>query len=484
MPPPLHVPFVPFVHSMPLRPAFAHAAPSPLARHAHPNWYSVASQAGRKLSARKVIVDALLLGVILSGIWLAVAYGIQSKLSDVSGRAADADTWRATLWRAGLVWIVLSGVLMTLRTVLWARYKPIASASFATAPKLTVLIPAYNEGALVEKTIESCVQAHYPSDRLQIIAVDDGSRDDTWQYIERAAARYPELVTAIRFAQNGGKRAALAAGIERATGEVIVTIDSDSVIEPQTLLAIVAPFADPKVGAVAGKVLVLNRQQGILPRMLHVRFILAFDFLRSVQSTYGMVYCCPGALAAYRASAVRKLLPQWIDQRFLGVHCTIGEDRALTNDILALGYDAVYQRNAVVHTEVPVAYGKLCRMLIRWDRSYIREELRLLRHVWRRPLGPRLMTLFEMFVNNLRFPISYIGLVLIVLLAFQDPGSLGRLLLGLGLGGVLYTLYYLRTERSWQFVYGVLYAYFAFFALTWIFPYALATVRNRGWMTR
>lgn len=484
MPPPLHVPFVPFVHSIPDRPAFAHAAPFPVARHAHRKWYGVASQARRKLNVRKVIVDALLLGLILSGIWLAVAYGIQSKLSDVTGRTADADTWRATLWRAGLVWMVLSGALMTLRTVLWARYKPIASASFATAPKLTVLVPAYNEGALVEKTIESCVQAHYPRDRLQIIAVDDGSRDDTWQYIERAAARYPELVTAIRFAQNGGKRAALAAGIERATGEVIVTIDSDSVIEPQTLLAIVAPFADPKVGAVAGKVLVLNRQQGILPRMLHVRFILAFDFLRSVQSTYGMVYCCPGALAAYRASAVRKLLPQWIDQRFLGVQCTIGEDRALTNDILALGYDAVYQRNAVVHTEVPVAYGKLCRMLIRWDRSYIREELRLLRHVWRRPLGPRLMTLFEMFVNNLRFPISYAGLALIVLLAFQDPGSLGRLLLGLGIGGVLYTLYYLRTERSWQFVYGVLYAYFAFFALTWIFPYALATVRNRRWMTR
>lgn len=483
MPPPLHVPFVP---SPFVRPALAHAAPGPIPHRANPGSIpnGRVSQARRKASVRKAIVDVLLLAIILVGIWLAVAYGVQTRFSDLTQGEADSATWRGALWHAGLIWIVLSGVLMTLRTVLWARYRPIAAATFATAPKLTVLIPAFNEGALVEKTIESCVHAQYPRDRLQIIAIDDGSRDDTWQYIERAASRYPELVTAIRFPQNRGKRAALAAGIERANGEVMVTVDSDSVIEPQTLLAIVAPFADPKVGAVAGKVLVLNRKQGILPRMLHVRFILAFDFLRSVQSTYGMVYCCPGALAAYRASAVRKLLPQWLGQRFLGVQCTIGEDRALTNDILALGYDAVYQRDAVVHTEVPLAYGKLCRMLIRWDRSYIREELRLLRHVWRRPLGPRLVTLFEMFVNNLRFPISYVGLALIVLLAFQDPASLGRLLLGLGIGGVLYTLYYLRTERSWQFVYGVLYAYFAFFALTWIFPYALATVRNRRWMTR
>ncbi len=445
------------------------AAPASLAK---PTWLG-----GR-------LIDIVLLVAIIASIWLLVAYGVHTRIVDADGIEASDAPVQTALWYAGIGWIVLSALLMTLRTFLWARYKPVPPTSLADSPRLTIVIPAYNEGALVEKTIESCVQASYPRDRLQIIAVDDGSSDRTWHYIELAAARYPSLVTAIRFDANRGKRAALTAGIERATGEVIVTIDSDSVVEPQTLLSIVAPFADPKVGAVAGKVLVLNRDQGILPRMLHVRFILAFDFLRSVQSTFGMVFCCPGALAAYRADVVRRILPQWISQRFLGVSCTIGEDRALTNEILALGYNAVYQRDAVVHTEVPSVYGKLCRMLIRWDRSYIREELRLLRLVWRRPLGPRLITLFEMLVNNLRFPISYAGLALIGMLMIDDPASLLRVLLALGLGGVLYTLYYLRTERSWHFVYGVIYAYFAFFALTWIFPYALATVRNRRWMTR
>ncbi|MEK7336789.1 MAG: hypothetical protein AAB111_04880 [Nitrospirota bacterium] len=137
------------------------------------------------------------------------------------------------------------------------------------------------------------------------------------------------------------------------------------------------PFRNGRVGAVAGKVCVLNRYQLMLPRMLHVRFVLSFDFLRSVQSTYGTVYCCPGALSAYRAAVVQALLPAWLHQRFLGEICTIGEDQALTNDVLAAGYQAVCQRTAVAQTLAPETYRKLCRMFLRWDRSYIREEIGL-----------------------------------------------------------------------------------------------------------
>ncbi len=185
----------------------------------------------------------------------------------------------------------------------------------------------------------------------------------------------------------------LAAGFDAASGEIAVTVDSDSIIERGALLAIAGPFRDPEVGAVGGKVAVFNRFQALLPRMLHVRYVLSFDFLRSVQSTYGAVYCCPGALSAYRLSLIRKILPDWLNQRFLGAACTTGEDRALTNDVLALGYKTVYQGSAVVHTIAPETYGKLCKMYLRWDRSYIREELRLLSTiVWRLPLLDDAMT--------------------------------------------------------------------------------------------
>jgi len=315
--------------------------------------------------------------------------------------------------------------------------------------------------------------------------VDDGSKDDTWVHIEASAQRHPELVTAIRFPQNRGKRAALEEGFRKSRGEIAVTIDSDSVIEPQTLLAMAGPFRHPKVGAVAGKVAAYNRFAGLIPRMLHVRFILSFDMLRAVQSTYGTVYCCPGALSAYRLSVVRKVLDPWINQTFLGVACSYGEDRAMTNFILSEGYDTVYQRTAIVHTLVPTSYAKLCRMFLRWERSYIREEINFMRRViWQRPWRSRWISFIDATMTNLRYPVIYTSLVLLGILLIQEPATLLRLLTVIGVMATFYMLYYLRSERSTEFVYGVLYAYFSFFALFWIPLYAMVSLKARSWMTR
>jgi hyaluronan synthase len=137
-----------------------------------------------------------------------------------------------------------------------------------------------------------------------------------------------------------------------------------------------------------------------------------------------------------------------------------------------------------VHTVVPETYGKLCRMYLRWDRSYIREEFRFARIVWKRPPVSRVLALYESTVTNLRFPIAYSAMVLWALNAFNDPATIVRMLLAIMVVSTLYTLYYLRSERSWDFVFGILYGYFSFFALTWIFPYAALTLRARGWLTR
>ena len=460
--PPLHARSAPAV---PL-PAFADALPP------------------RKPQRERDVWDTLLVVAIFVCIWATVIGAFATGLFATAVAAVSEGMWSALVLRPSILWFAMGVLLITIRTVLWVRYRARPAATYADAPFLTVVIPAYNEGAMVGRTIDSCAAASYPRDRLQIIAVDDGSRDDTWEHIERAARRHPGLVTPLRFPQNRGKRAALAAGFEIARGEVLVTIDSDSIIEPQTLLAMAGPFSDPRIGAVAGKVVVLNRRRGWIPRMLQVRFTLSFDFLRSVQSTYGSVYCCPGALAAYRASAVRKILPKWLNQRFLGVNCTIGEDRALTNDILGQGYNTVYQGTAVVHTVVPETYNKLCKMFLRWNRSYIREELRLLRIVWKRPLRSRCMTLFEQTFTNLRYPVAWMVMSLLVIKVFDDPYTLVRVLASIGAAATLYALYYLRSERSWNFVYGIAYSYFSFFTLFWVFPYALLTVRAKGWMTR
>jgi hyaluronan synthase len=421
---------------------------------------------------------------ILAGLGLILYLTLNGELFRPAREAMLAGDWQAAILRPSMLWVSMALLMLTIRTLLWFAYRPYPAATAQDAPMLTVVIPAYNEGAMVEQSIESVARAHYPRDRLEILVVDDGSTDDTWIYIERAARRHPGLVTAHRLERNQGKRAALAAGFRRARGTVLVTIDSDSVIEPQTLLAMAGPFRNPAVGAVAGKVAALNRDRGWLPRMLHVRYILSFDFQRSVQSTYGTVYCCPGALAAYRASLVHEVLDAWLEQRFLGARCTFGEDRALTNAILRAGYDSVYQGTAVVHTLVPETYGKLCKMYLRWDRSYVREELRFAAIVWRRPLVPMLLALLEKSVTNLRYPVAWLALVLLATRVASNPLSLVRVLVAIGIGASFYMLYYLYSERSLRFVHGILYAYFAFFALWWIFPYALLTVRARSWLTR
>jgi hyaluronan synthase len=399
-------------------------------------------------------------------------------------RLMDRHEWAAMIVRPSALWLTTGVALLLFRTLLWYRYRPAAPCTEADAPRMTVIIPAYNEGAMVAQTIDSVAAAHYPHERLEIIAVDDGSRDDTWHHIQRAAARHPERVTTVHFGENRGKRAALEAGFRRARGEIVVTIDSDSLIEPDTLLAIAGPFRDPRVGAVAGKVGVHNRQDGLIPRMLHVRFVLSFDFLRAVQSVFRTVYCTPGALSAYRTAVVRRVLDRWMQQTFLGVKCDIGEDRSLTNYILEQGYDTVYQRSAVVHTLAPTGYRQLCRMYLRWDRSFLREEFRFARIVWRRPWRWRLIALADTLITNLRYPVIYAALGLLLVGIVEDPATLLRMMVVIGVTALLYTLYYLRSERSLDFVYGIAYAYYAFFALTWIFPYAALTVRTRGWLTR
>jgi hyaluronan synthase len=95
-----------------------------------------------------------------------------------------------------------------------------------------------------------------------------------------------------------------------------------------------------------------------------------------------------------------------------------------------------------------------------------------------------LMTVIDKVITNLRFPIAFLSLALVGILVFDDPWTLVHLLAVIGAVAVFYMLYYLKSERNWEFRYGILYAYFSAFTLFWIFPYALMTLRNRSWMTR
>jgi hyaluronan synthase len=371
------------------------------------------------------------------------------------------------------------------RTVLWWRYKPYALPK-GRLPRVTVIIPAYNEGAMVEKSIFAVAASDYPADRLEIICIDDGSKDDTWTYINRAQKRYPKLIKAIRFPKNRGKKEGLYAGFTRGTGEFFVTIDSDSIIKPDTVRQVIAPMLqDSQVGAVAGNVKVFNRGRCLMARMLAVRFVLAFDFLRASQSIYGFVTCTPGALSAYRGTALEPILEEWRQQTFMGLPANIGEDRALTNLVLRQGFHTVYQRSALVYTKVPETYRGLVRMYLRWDRSNFRENWVQLKFIFGNYRKRHwLLPILDYFMTQIEFPLTYLFLGMLLVSFFIYPIVMVKFFAGLGVFTLVWMYYYIHQERDLEFIYGIIYSYFAFFFLNWVQPWAFLTVRNDRWLTR
>lgn len=396
----------------------------------------------------------------------------------------QSQTYSSFLPALGAGYSLVMLLFQGLRTALWACYRPYPLSS-APLPSLTVIIPAYNEGRMVEKALHSVAQADYPPHLLEIICVDDGSTDDTWVHVERAQKRFPHLIQAIRFPRNRGKKAALYAGFQAGRGEVLVTVDSDSVIEPAALRHLVAPLQDDAaIGAVAGNVKVYNRHQSFMGKMQGVRFV-NLDFLRASQSLHKTVICTPGSLSAYRRAVLLPNLEAWLHQTFLGAPCHHSEDRALTNFILRSGYLTYYQRSAVVYTLVPETYAGVCRMYLRWERGNIRESCVMASYLFGgfRPRH-RLLPRVEFILTQLEAPLTLFFFALLVASIAVYPLILFKLLILLGIMTCFGLIYYLCLERDLEFIYGIIYGFYAFFLLQWIFPYAFFTVRDRRWLTR
>lgn len=370
---------------------------------------------------------------------------------------------------------------------LYISYKAIPSVSDDELPTCTVIVPAYNEGKLVWETLRSIANSDFPHHKLQILAIDDGSKDDTWYWMTKAKKELGDRVFIYQQPQNKGKRHALYRGFNLGTGDIFVTIDSDSIIKTDTLRNLVSPFiVDEHCGAVAGNVKVLNHKKGILPKMLNVSFVMSFEFVRSAESAVGSVLCTPGALAAYRSEAVFKCLPEWIDQKFMGKSSDIGEDRAMTNMILKQGKKVLFQRNAVVLTDVPEHYKGLYKMFIRWGRSNVRENIAMAKYVFTNfrtesKLGARLLFINQFLTIAMTYPFLLFMLFLITMhpLLFLSSTLLGILIVS-SFPVFFYAKKYSVSESLWAYSYSLLYT----FGLFWIAPYAIATAGKSGWLTR
>ncbi len=398
-------------------------------------------------------------------------------------QAGPENLW---LWALAAYGMIHYGALIW-RICLWLSYRPMPPVEESELPYVSVIIPAYNEGALVRQAIHSAAHSDYPREKLQVIAVDDGSADDTWEHIRAAAAEAPIHVLTLRQPYNRGKRHALYAGFQRATGEFWVTVDSDSVLEPDALRNGVAPLLrDRRIGLVAGNVRVLNRNESLLTRFLKVSFVLSFAFSRAYQTQIRGLLTTPGALTIYRASAVRPVLHKWMSQTFLGVPCLTGEDRAMTNLICAQGHHSFFQSTAIVWAKMPSSYSGMAKMFLRWARSNIRETAVLLSFLFK-PFRKEYVWGFRfnsvLIASTLVIPYFFIAQSYYHLLT--NPFWLFRYLVVIAIMSLPLALIYFRNERDSDLAWVIAYEFFWILACQWIMPYAFVTCRRQGaWITR
>ncbi|WP_340154991.1 glycosyltransferase family 2 protein [uncultured Winogradskyella sp.] len=369
----------------------------------------------------------------------------------------------------------------------YLKYKPIEAVSNKELPTITVIVPAYNEGKQVWDTLMSLDNSNYPKHKIQIISIDDGSKDDTWSWMLDAKDKLGHRLEIYQQPENQGKRHALYRGFNLGTGDIYVTVDSDSIVTEDTLRNLVSPFIkDEQCGAVAGNIRVLNNKKEMLPKMLDVSFVMSFEFVRSAESNLNSVLCTPGALAAYRSTAVHQCLPQWINQTFMGKASDIGEDRAMTNMILKQGKHVLFQKNAVAYTNVPEQYLGLYKMFIRWGRSNVRENLEMGRYVFTNfrsqgKSGTRILFISQFLKILMSYPllISMLFFVMVHPLLFLGS-TLVSILIASTFSVLFFTSQYKTTQGIWAYSYSIMYT----FALFWITPYAIATASRRGWLTR
>lgn len=395
--------------------------------------------------------------------------------------------WGPLLMGVTFTLLVLKVSFLAFILGLYLRYKPIASVSDEALPTCTVLVPAYNEGELVWHTLKSLTDSDYPHEKLEIIAIDDGSRDDTWAWMLKAKEYLGDRVSIYQQPKNKGKRHALYRGFNLGLGEVFVTVDSDSIVKKDTLRNLVSPFIhNPKCGAVGGNVQVLNNKEAKIPRMLNVSFVFSFEFIRSAQSVLGSVLCTPGALAAYRSVAVKNCLNEWITQTFMGKPTDIGEDRAMTNMILKQGYHVLFQRNARVLTNTPEHYKNLYKMFIRWERSNVRENIMMSKFAFTdfregAKTGTRILLLNQWLKVIMAYPLILLMLFFVVThpLLFLSASLLSTFIFS-SIQVLFYSKKYNVSESFWAYPYSIFYL----FTLFWITPYAIATASRRGWLTR
>jgi poly-beta-1,6 N-acetyl-D-glucosamine synthase len=321
--------------------------------------------------------------LFISGVLLVVALaGVLSVL--IWSFFAPPDI-QNVLVRATVVILILFLGILVIRYValLWLGYlqhveqaigpEEERKAAPAMLPPVSVLIPAYNEGMVIQDAIRSVLRLDYP--RLEILVIDDGSTDDTAAKAAALEGRHGKAVVRVISKSNAGKAAALNTGIALARYPFVCCIDGDSTLAQGSLRATMRHFRDPRVAAVAGNVKVENRRN-IWSRLQALEYIEGLNMPRRAQGFVAAVNIVPGPVGLFRREALEDVGGYDTD--------TFAEDADLTLKLIAAGWKVGYEDQSIAWTQAPERWLDLIQQRYRWTRGIL-QALRKRKRLFLKP---------------------------------------------------------------------------------------------------
>jgi cellulose synthase/poly-beta-1,6-N-acetylglucosamine synthase-like glycosyltransferase len=313
----------------------------------------------------------------------------------------------------------LRHLLFTLNRLFGRQRHPYLDIDVADWPRVTVFIPAHNEERVIGNCLEALLTADYPPDRITLVPVDDRSPDGTERIVERFRRRYPGRI--VPFRRTGGmpgKSAALKDALRLAEGEIVMVFDADYVPSTGLLKQLAAPFFDPEVGAVMGRVVPGNVSRNLLTRMLDIERSAGYQVDQQARMNMGLVPQFGGTVGGVRRVAM-DAVGGW-DETMLT------EDTDMTFRLLMNGWKTVYTNRSECHEEVPEEWPVRLRQVKRWARGHNQV---LARYWWRFLTSPwismreRIDGLMLLFIFAM--PLALLaGWILVVALYFLDASSL------------------------------------------------------------
>ncbi|WP_422637128.1 glycosyltransferase family 2 protein [Undibacterium umbellatum] len=290
----------------------------------------------------------------------------------------------------------------------------------ASLPMITLVVPAYNEGPVIQQALRSLLLLDYPN--YEILVIDDGSSDDTYEKALAVAREDHQVTVRVITKKNGGKADALNTGMSAARGEFILNMDGDTKLSRNTLRACIRHFDDPRVGAVAGNVKVLNREN-LLTRVQALEYVEGLAMARKAQSFMRAVNIIPGPLGMFRKSVL---------QQAGGYdHDTFAEDCDLTLKLLMRGWHIAYEPTAIAWVETPSRLLDLLKQRYRWTRGILQATRKHSSALWNpRRAGINFFILWYMLFEGIMWPFSTV------------LGNLFFVYVGLQYGVVIFLFYW------------------------------------------